>query len=264
MNDKDSLGNRIKKYEDAYRHVLPIRLPIIMRFDGRTFHSYTKDCKKPVDQGLVDCMNETAKYLCENIQGCQIGYIQSDEISLLINNYKTLDTQPWFENNIQKMVSISAAMASVIFTKNSYKIWGEHLYAEGQENETREPIIKPAFFDARIFVLPKEEVNNALLWRQQDCTRNSVQMLARSLFSHKQCNNKNNSELQQMIFEKGINWNDCPTFQKRGRCIIKQKVIKTGFNFKTLESSFVERSEWTIDNEIPIFSQDKNYIEQYL
>src|SRR5271166_1641054 len=96
----DSLGDRMKTFEDAFRVHLPIRMPVVLRIDGKAFHTYTRGCKRPIDQGLVDCMNITAKELCKQLQGCQMGYVQSDEISLLLNNYQTLDTQPWFENNV--------------------------------------------------------------------------------------------------------------------------------------------------------------------
>jgi tRNA(His) guanylyltransferase len=254
---KDSLGDRMKTFEDSYRQHLPIRMPVIIRVDGAHFHSYTAKCKKPVDMGLVDCMNETAIALCETVQGCQLAYVQSDEISLLVTNYQDINTQSWFDNNLQKMVSVSASTASVAFTLNSYQIWG----VVGVR--IPEPIIKPAYFDSRAFVLPKEEVCNYFIWRQQDATRNSVQMLARSLYSHKQLENKNNSELQEMIFQKGINWNDCPVFQKRGRCIVKTKTIQEGTNPKTGEVLQAERSKWIVDNEIPIFSKDRSYIDNY-
>lgn len=257
-SDKDSLGDRMKSFEDCYRTQLPIRMPVIIRIDGKAFHSYTAKCRKPVDMGLIDCMNDAAIALCESVQGCQLGYVQSDEISLLITNYQEFNTQSWFDNNIQKMVSVSASVASVTFTTNSYKIWG----FTGVRDPL--PILKPAYFDSRAFVLPKEEVTNYFLWRQQDATRNSVQMLARSLYSHKQLNNKNNSELQELCFQKGFNWNDCPTFQKRGRCIVKTKTMKEGVNPKTGEVFMAERSEWTIDNEIPIFSQNRAYIDNYV
>jgi len=261
---KDSLGDRMKTYEDAYRTSLPIRMPVILRIDGKAFHTYTRGCKRPVDRGLVDCMNETAIALCKAVQGCQIAYVQSDEISLLLTNYMDLDTQSWFDNNLQKMVSISASVASVTFTLNSSKIWGSDTVDSQAGDLIEVPRYKAAYFDSRAFIIPKEDVNNYFLWRQQDATRNSVQMLARSLYSHKQLENKNNSELQEMIFQKGINWNDCPTTQKRGRCIIKQMVMKEGKNPKTGEVFTAQRSEWVVDNEIPIFSQDPGYVERYV
>ena len=131
----DSLGDRIKGYENAYRISLPWRMPVIIRLDGTAFHSYTRGCKRPVDQGLVDVMNETAIYLCKNIQGARLAYLQSDEISILLNNYETLQTKPWSDNNLQKMVSKSAAQASAYFSLASSKIW------EGKQ--------KLAYFDSR-------------------------------------------------------------------------------------------------------------------
>ncbi len=262
----DSLGDRMKSYEDAYRTHLPIRLPVIMRIYGKAFHSYVKgkspvgkEVEKPFDQGLFDCMNDTAIELCKEVQGCRLAYVQSDEISLLLTNYQTTDTQSWFDNNLQKMVSISAAVASVTFTQNSWKIWGI--------DESREDpyyLTKEAYFDSRAFIVPKEEVCNYFIWRQQDATRNSVQMLARSLYSHKECTDKNNSELQDLIFQKGINWNDCPVSQKRGRCIIKTTSPRTALNPKTGEYVTTERSEWIVDNNIPIFTVDRNYIDKYV
>lgn len=246
----DSLGDRMKSYESSFRHTLPIRLPVILRIDGKAFHTYTKNCKRPVDENLIYCMDETAKYLCKNIQGAQIAYVQSDEISILINNYQALDTQPWFDNNVQKMVSISAGMASAYFTMQSSRIF------DGTP--------KLAVFDSRAFLVPSEDVVNYFLWRQQDATRNSVQMLARTLYSHKELLGKVNSDLQEMCFQKGHNWNNCATSQKRGRCIIKSKVMREGKNPRTGEIIPSERTEWIVDNEIPIFSQDRNYIKQYV
>lgn len=263
----DSLGDRMKSYEDAYRTKLPIRMPVIMRIDGRAFHTYTAGCRKPVDKGLVDCMNDTAIALCEEVQGCKLAYVQSDEISLLLTNYETVDTQSWFENNLQKMVSISAAVASVTFTENSWKIWGEQGHngpGPGYDNNYSTPVIKPATFDCRAFVMPKEDVCNYFLWRQQDATRNSVQMLARSLYSHKECTDKNNSELQEMCFQKGVNWNDVPIPQKRGRCIVKRSVPGSALNKKTLEIVNFQRTEWAVDDTIPIFSVDRNYVDRFV
>jgi tRNA(His) guanylyltransferase len=240
----------MKSYEDSYRTTLPIRLPVIMRIDGKAFHTYTKGCKRPLDENLVSVMNETAIYLCKNIQGAQIAYVQSDEISILLNNYKNIDTHSWFDNNLQKMVSVSASMAGAVFTSMSPLIFGGKM--------------KLATFDSRAWVIPKEDVNNYFLWRQQDATRNSVQMLARTLYSHKELLGKHNSDLQELCFQKGINWNDCPVSQKRGRCIVKTKTTKQGKNPKTGQVFESERTEWAVDNKIPIFSQDKSYITQYV
>ncbi len=267
MSTKDSLGDRMKVYENAFRHSLPLRMPLIIRVDGKAFHSYTKGCEKPFDNKLLSAMNEVAIYLCSSIQGAQMAYVQSDEISILVHNYKKLTSSSWFDNNIQKIVSVSAGMASGVMTNISSTIFGTS---------------KLATFDSRAFVLPEREVCNYFIWRQQDATRNSIQMVARSLYSHKACNNMNCDNLQEMIFQKGINWNDLPTQQKRGRCIVK-KISKVacrcldlgygaGFDaagrcpgcWDSKELGYSMRSKWATDNEIPIFNQDRSYIEDLL
>jgi tRNA(His) 5'-end guanylyltransferase len=246
MSKNDNLGDRMKNnYESSYNVKLPMRLPVIIRLDGRSFHTYTKGLKKekgrPCDPNLEEVMNLTAKKLCEEIQGAQMAYVQSDEISVLVHNYKKITSESWFGNEIQKMVSISAAMASVEFTMNSPKIWGE---------------VKPAVFDSRVFVLPEFEVVNSFIWRQQDCTRNSVQMLARSLFSHRECSFKNSAQLMDMcLILAGRNWNDEPTSFKRGRCIVQER--------RQIEGGNVRKS-WVVDNEIPIFSKDREYVQKFL
>jgi tRNA(His) guanylyltransferase len=242
MNTKDSLGDRMKEnYEAVYSNIrLPKRMPVILRIDGKAFHTLTRECKKPFDESLISLMNDTATYLCENIQGSQIAYVQSDEISILLHNYKKFTSQAWFDNELQKMVSISSGLASSFFTMNSGRVFPPHG--------------RLATFDSRAFVLPETEVNNYFLWRQQDATRNSVQMLARSLFSHKQCDHKNLIQLQEMIIEKGQDWKKISTAFQRGRCIVKKIFVKDG----------ADRSAWTVDNEIPSFAENRNYINELL
>jgi tRNA(His) 5'-end guanylyltransferase len=241
----DSLGDRMKGYEEATKTTLPRRMPVVIRIDGKAFHTYTKGCQRPWDANLIRVMDLTALELCKQLQGVQVAYVQSDEISLLLHNYKRLVSQAWFDNEVQKMVSVSASIASTTFSLNSKLIW-----------ESGE--CKPAYFDSRVFVLPESEVNNYFVWRQQDATRNSVQMLARSLYSHKELMNKNNSELQDLCFAKGQNWNDLPISQRRGRCIVQTpRVMK-------INGDVVTRNEWVVNNEIPVFSKEKSFIEKFL
>lgn len=270
MNKNDSLGDRMKTYENVTRTHLTRRTPVIIRIDGKAFHTFTRGFVKPFDDILVETMQDTMKYLCENIEGCVLGYTQSDEITLVLCDYKKLTSQAWFDNNIQKMCSISASMATLEFNrkfcenKNRW-IMNTHSCAYSNEdilekwfkirNAYDDADFHGAFFDSRVFNIPKEEVNNCLLWRQQDATRNSIQSVAQANFSHKQLQNKNCSELQEMLFqEKGINWNDIPTHLKRGSCCIKKQYeIETG-------DGVTLRSRWVIDEEIPVFSQDTSYV----
>jgi len=201
--NKDSIGNRMKAYyEDRYRFSLTRRTPVIMRLDGRAFHTLTRRMDKPFDGTFSDVMNETAIFLCSEIQGAKCAYVQSDEISILITDFDTLTTDAWFDYNIQKMTSISAGMASVFF------YW--HGLTEGY------PV-----FDSRVFNLPKEEVCNYFIWRQLDWIRNSVQMLAQSHFSQKQLHGKNQPAMHEMLHEIGVNWADLPERWKNGTFIVK-------------------------------------------
>lgn len=240
----DSLGDRMKAYEAATSMHLTGRMPIIIRLDGKAFHSYTKDLPRPWCPALIDVMNATAIALCKQIQGAQLAYVQSDEISILVIGYQTLTSQTWFERNLQKMVSVSAGIASATFTAASGAL--------------REGTIKPAIFDSRVFTIPESDVCNAFVWRQQDATRNSQQMLARSLYSSDELFKKNSSQLQEMCYQKGHNWNDQPTTFRRGRCIVRKSYVHEE------EGVVTTRHRWEVDNEIPIFSQDRNYINRFI
>lgn len=232
------LSERMKGYEKIFDNKIPNRMPIIIRLDGKTFHTFTRGMTKPFDEGFMGTMIETMKYVCKNIQTTVFGYVQSDEISLLLFNYNKFETQPLFDNRIQKLTSVAASTATAFF--NHYLDL---------------PLDNLQKFDARVFVLPEKEVVNYFLWRQQDAERNSINMLAQSLYSHKELQGKNNSELQELCFQKGKNWNDLETYKKRGTCTYKNLVMDSGTEV---------RYDWYIDTEIPIFSQDREYINQWL
>lgn len=263
----DNLGDRMKTYENVTRTYLTRRTPVIIRIDGKAFHSFTRGFEKPFDNVLVEAMQQTMKYLCENIEGCVLGYTQSDEITLILCDYKNLTSQAWFNNNIQKICSVSASMATMAFNlafRQNVKEWNVDCYADMDAtclSRSRTQYDKyvskfdKAMFDSRVFNIPKEEVNNCLLWRQQDATRNSIQAVAQANFSHKQLEGKNCNELQEMLWqEKGINWNDCPTHLKRGSCCVKSTYTLE------VDGKDVQRSRWAIDTEIPIFSQNPWYV----
>lgn len=269
----DALGTRMKEYEYATRKYLARKCPVIIRIDGKAFHTFTKGFKKPFDDIFVKSMQETMKYLCENIQGCVLGYTQSDEITLVLVDYQSEEACAWFDNNVQKMASVSASMATLAFNKFFYKnvcsfnsksahIWLEALDDRKERGNYIDTLYKKcnvgATFDSRVFTMPKEEVANCLIWRQQDATRNSIQAVGQANFSHSQLHGKNCSDIQDMLMlEKGINWNDFPTHLKCGSCCIKKP-------FKINEGTEQEaiRNKWVIDTEIPIFTQDKDYVNK--
>lgn len=274
--DKTSLGDRMKNnYENINRFYLTRRMPIIIRTDMKAGHTFTKGMKKPFDDIFVKTMQETMKYLCENIQGCVLGYTQSDEISLVLVDYAELTTDAWFGNNLQKMCSVSASMATLAFnkaftrniSKQSKRLYTEHLEEKDAAYiETLEIAMnKGAMFDSRVFTIPKEEVCNYMLWRQQDATRNSILSVGQANFSHKDLHGKSCNNIQDMLMtQKGINWNDYATTLKRGSCCIKVDDGLTAYDEVGNICDYTQRSKWVIDNEIPIFSQDRNYIERLI
>lgn len=284
MSDKTTLGNRMKEYyENPYRFYLPRRSPMIIRLDTRAGHSFTKGFQRPFDDIFIESIQETAKYLCENIENVKCSYQQSDEISLLLTDYDNVGTQAWFNKNLQKMCSIAASMATLAFNrifkkrveeaKEDYESFAPviaSIYTSPEKHEDWTKLIeaycraqeKGAMFDARCFSIPKEEVCNYFQWRQNDCTRNSIQMVAQANFSHKQLQNKSCDELQEMLWqEKNINWNDFEIVKKRGSCCTKTG-RHTVVDMKTGEQK--DRLVWEIDTEIPIFTQDRNYIERFV
>lgn len=278
-NKKDSLGDRMKEnYENRAKTYLVRRMPVIIRLDGKAFHTFTKGLKKPYDEIFHNTMNATMKYLCENIQGCKLGYTQSDEITLVLTDYDTLTTDAWFDNNVQKICSVSASMATMAFNKylrefsrdtlrrinNTFTCTVEEAnYAAVLEKA----IEKGAMFDSRCFNIPEDEVTNCLIWRQQDATRNAIQMLGQCNFSHKELQKKSCNDIQDMLIaQKGINFNDMPTEFKRGVCCIKEKYSPKpmpGYEDCEIDAASV-RTRWVLDKEIPIFTQDRMYVKKCL
>lgn len=262
--DKTSIGDRMKGYENISRTYLPRRIPVIIRLDGKAFHTFTRGFDKPFDKVLMNTMQKTMQKLCFEIQGCVFGYTQSDEITLVLTDYETIKTDAWFGYNVQKMASISASIATSAFNlsllQEGIEILGEDKYLKLGFYTNK---VGQALFDARCFSIPKEEVVNCLIWRQQDATRNSVQAVGQAHFSQKELNGKSCNEIQDMLFtEKNINWGDFPTDCKRGAACYKADEEATFIS--NGEKTVFHRMGWQIDTEIPIFTSDRNYIERWL
>lgn len=240
----DKLGDRMKSfYEDRAKTYLLRRTPVIIRIDGKAFHTFTKGFEKPYDEILDKAMQDTMLYLCKAIQGCIFGYTQSDEISLVLNDYRRITTDAWFDYSIQKLCSISASLTTLAFNRNFAKL--AMLNSSNREEYTNaysESLLKGALFDARCFNIPKEEVVNYLIWRQQDATRNSINSTGQQYYSPKELHGKKPNEVQEMLFQKGINWNNYPTSFKRGCCCYKHEVTP-------------EKSTWVLDTDMPIITE---------
>jgi tRNA(His) guanylyltransferase len=220
-----SLSDRMKAYEECYRIRLPNRVPKVIRIDGRSFSSVLSGVNKPYDIGIMSGMMDSAMTLMQDIGGtARLAYLQSDECSILLNDNISLNCQSWFDGNLNKTVSISAASFTETFSRTQSKVQG-------------------ALFDSRFFVVPDNDVVNYLVWRQQDATRNSITMYASAHYSHRELDCKSGSEKQDMLMAKGVNWNDMPTWTKRGLVLYRN-----------------EDNKIVIDDEIPIFTQDREYI----
>lgn len=298
---KDDLGTRMKEnYEKRTRQFLPRRTNTIIRLDGKAFGTFTKGYERPFDDQLIDMMNWTTKFLCENVQGCVLGYTQSDEITLVLQDFDKLTTDAWYDGQVQKIVSVSASMATAKFNQLLMQnYFSDEGYKKGisshfNEDMDREEIYDIpirvgklinympsqkdiAFFDSRVFTIPEQtEVINNLIWRQQDCVRNSISMVAQSLYSHKELHKKSANEMQEMIFQKGQNWNDLEVGKKRGRMVVKKPIDKwiTEEVGKSLEAKGDERvfikknnyamkvNGWKIMDAID-FNKDKEVIINY-
>lgn len=210
----DELGMRMKGYEmaEAGRMLIPL-LPVMVRLDGHGFHNFTRGLKRPYDERLSSIMVDTTKFLVDVTNAC-VGYTQSDEISLVIYS-ETTQSQTFFNGRIQKLISLLAAMASVKF----YQLVQERLPEKAKVSTT---------FDCRVWNVPNlTEAANTILWREFDASKNSISMAARAHFSHKEVDGKTGPEKQEMLFQRcGINWNDYPSFFKRGTYVQRRKLVR--------------------------------------
>lgn len=269
MSKTDELGKRMKLYEKADSHKLVKKLPVIIRIDGRAFHTFTQKLNKPFDDLLMDAMDYTLQYLCKNVTGCVLGYMQSDEISLLVQDYKNEETQPWFEYRTDKLCSIVASLATFAFNRAfanytadfyDYCAMSEQLFEENKDriDALLECCDKGAVFDARAFTLPFEEVTNYFYWRQADAMRNSVETVGRANFSHNQLHKVNTEGIIKMLkLEAGVDYDVLSVPQKRGVCCIKTKMPSF-----TPDGHPVMKTVWVTDVNIPVFKGDgREYIE---
>lgn len=272
--DRSDLAERMKGYEKRNRYYLQRRMPVILRLDMRAGHRFTRGFERPFDEVFIKSIQDTAKYLCENIQNCKLSYQQSDEITLLLVDYDKLNTDCFFDYRVDKLCSIAASMATMAFNESFSKIYSK-LYRDKIEHEENvDELVKTyafkageAMFDCRCFNIPKEEVTNNFYWRQLDASRNSIQMVGQANFSHKELQNKSCNDIQNMLMtQKGINWNDLPTYQKRGSCCVRNKiVIESDGVMATVQLRDTSKSEneWIIDTDIPIFKgEGREYIDR--
>jgi tRNA(His) guanylyltransferase len=251
---KLSIGDRMKDfYESRSKIKLLRRIYTLVRIDGQAFKTYTKNLKKPFDEGFMEDMEEATKHACSKIQGAKFAYVQSDEITILITDFEDINTDAWFDNDIQKLASLTASYVATKFNQlriirelsNNYQI-DENGFVQSKNIIETIQKLKLADFDSRAFQLPtKTEVENYFIWRQQDIIRNSISSAARVHYSGKKLENINSDNKIEMLKEKGVDWDSVDRYYKNGRLI-----------YKNTESA---KKEW-VTASIPKFTEDRNII----
>lgn len=246
LKSKDTLGDRMKMYEaESLHNDQRSDKYVMIRLDGNHFHTWIKKAglKKPFDNRMIRAMQQTTLELCKSIPTCIMGYCQSDEISLVLKRGENENSEPWFSNRVQKLCSISASICAVAFNEAIREQFGEEW-------------IEPGYFDSRVIFLPTlDEVFNCLIWRQNDCIKNSVASYAQSMFSPKQLIGKKRDEMiDMMITIKGEDWNELPNVYKMGTLVHKQ------LNLGDYNGKIFYRGVFFIDEEIPKFSDDKQFL----
>lgn len=237
------IDTRMKdQYEDRYRFMLVRRTYTIIRVDGRAFHTFTRGLERPYSTVLMAAMNQTALALCKEIAGAQLAYVQSDEISVLLTDFSKIDTHAWFDNNLQKLCSISASIATTGFNS----AWGWS---------------RPAQFDSRVFQIPDPvEVENYFVSRQKDAVRNSVSMLAQGHFSPNQLHGVPVSKMHDMLVEVADNWNDHMPRFKQGAAIAKVMQPAYMKETKVGQVEIPPHDEWRVIYDTPIFTKDREWL----
>ncbi len=275
-SNKSTLESRMKGYEYVTRSYLMRKVPVIIRVDGQSFSSFTRGFYRPYDLILKEAMCKTMLEMANSIQGCVFAYTQSDEISFVLTDYDTPTTDAWFGYNVQKMASISASLATCSFNRIFSEILGSKkieaiglcntpeynsMHLQGIETDDKyKRRCGTASFDARVFSLPKEEVVNYLIWRQKDAIRNSVCSTARMFYSTKQLIGiKIDDAIEMMEKNQGFDWyRTIPICCQRGICAVK-KEIKI-----TKGETCVTRRKFTLDLNIPLFTENRAYVNECL
>ena len=262
-NKKDSLGDRMKAYENVSKPFLTLGVPKIVRLDMRAGHTFCRNFIRPFDDVFSQCMVYTAKVLCEKVPGAVFAYTQSDEISIVMNDITEKgEIACFFDGNVEKIVSVTASIATKAFNRRYMELVFE-LPALDPMKKIYEKNLWEAEFDSRTFCLPSVmEVHNYILWRQNDATRNSIQMVGHANFSQKEMHGKNCGQIQDMLMlEKEINWNDFPAKYKRGALIAKERYekISAAPGKGPMKIVTAVRTRW-IEREIPILTKDKTIV----
>jgi tRNA(His) 5'-end guanylyltransferase len=240
-------GDRMKAYEMPWKQVIPSKSYVIIRVDGKAFHSYTRDRQRPFDSDLMYSMDKAARFLCEQVQGAVFAYVQSDEISLLLTDFNANQEQ-WFGGSVQKMASVAASVATAGFNHADHP--------DGVEFAKQ-----LALFDARVFMLPSHsEVLNYFLWRQRDCFVNAISMIASCYFSEKQLLHKSTVERLEMLDGVGVSVEQYPENARQGRVVTREpfqaEIAYMDRRTQKITTTLVTRHKW-VARTAPWFDWDE-------
>lgn len=251
MSTHTAFDKRMKRYEVSSQLYLTRRTPVIIRIDGKAFHTFTRSFDKPFDHVLSYCMRETMRKLVDNIQGCVLGYTQSDEISLLLIDYKTLETEAWFDYRVDKLCSISASMATLYFDiAFARRVASFALKNPTKTEQYQKAFENGAFFDSRAFNIPREDVNNYFVWRQADCKRNALQSVCLSLYNPSELKYAGTTEMIGMIKDRGIDYEDVyDALDRYGASYISgdDSVLSIVYNDHGIDQAIVHSLIWPPD-----------------
>lgn len=237
---KDDLGNRMKKYEETSKHRLLSRTPVLIRVDGRAFHTYTKGFERPFDMRIINAMVEATEATAKELGGFELAYVQSDEATFLIQDYEKYSTQGWFDYEINKIVSITASVFTAHFNDIMSKALRTQIARGGNIDKPELLLGRIAYFDARAFNVPYDDVPNAFIWRQKDWIRNSVQMKARNSFSHGELHGVSNEEMKDRLRKRGSDWDTIPDYLKYGTYISKHGKANVVLTYDEIKNLMVK------------------------
>lgn len=254
MDDKQSVFRQAERLQET--RVNPL-VPCVIRVDGRAFSKLTKGFDKPFDNAFIKAMDACAKYLAENVSDCVLAYVQSDEISLVLK--PTIN--PWFDWRVEKLVSVTASMASVAF---ALEMEQASLAAENDSAIYMKASRMYPTFDSRVLSLPKEKVADYLAWRQSDATRNAISQAAYYIVGKKATRKRTTAQMNEALFEKGVNFNEYEPRIKRGAVIRQITYEKIGTNPLTGEQIPCTRRRWELDPNTPVFARDPSYLDGLL
>lgn len=253
----ETLGDRQKEYEKNSDYVLTRRLPIIIRVDGRSFSRLTRKLTKPYSVDIGNIMSETMMYCIMEMQGAVFGYQQHDEINFILRNDQSFDSDPWYQNRIQKITSVASSLATLSFNRGLSRL------------DPPLDIIGDAIFDARVFALPTiSEVVNYLVWRQQDCIRDAVSAAAQEELSLKFGKRTAMKLLQKrtvaekkelLLSQANIDFDEIYSSSfKYGVAAYKVPTIIPS------KEGMTARNKWTLNDTVPLFVEEKDFIYNIL